>query len=134
MQRLAQTPPDTWPMTATYQGLYGRFHPCVGLELGNFYQSRSSGIVSQAMTDKDKGHFAILRAISPTAERKRYTAEDRDRFVEEIADTVVAPGVRFQDLWELTIKETAVMVNQEEGYCDSGRRRTQGHVCHGPGR
>jgi 2-polyprenyl-6-methoxyphenol hydroxylase-like FAD-dependent oxidoreductase len=42
-QQPAQTPSDTWPITATYQGLYGCFHFCHGFEPGTFYQSRGSG-------------------------------------------------------------------------------------------
>ncbi|KUI59521.1 3-hydroxybenzoate 6-hydroxylase 1 [Cytospora mali] len=118
LQQLAQTPPDTWPMTATYQGLYGCFHSCHGFEPGTFYQSRGSGIVLQMLVGADKGYFAILRPISPTTESKRYTSEDRDRLAEELADIMVGPGVRFQDIWCLTDKESAAMVNQEEGYCD----------------
>lgn len=117
-QKLAQTPPDTWPMTATYQGFYGCFHPCHGFEPGTFYQSRGSGIVSQVMVGADRGHFVVLRPITPTTESKRYTTEDRDHLVKELANIVVGPGVRFQDVWKLTDKETASMVNQEEGYCD----------------
>ncbi|KAI2464165.1 FAD/NAD(P)-binding domain-containing protein [Annulohypoxylon bovei var. microspora] len=117
-QKLAQAPPDTWPMTATYQGLYGCFHSCHGFEPGTFYQSRGSGIVSQIMVGADRGHFAILRPIPPTAAPKRYTTEDRDRLAKELSNISVGPGVRFQDMWELTVKETAAMVNQEEGYCD----------------
>ncbi|KAI3392837.1 hypothetical protein diail_5150 [Diaporthe ilicicola] len=117
-QKLAQTPPDTWPMTANYQGLYGCFHSSHGLEPGTFYQSRCGGIVSQTMAGEERGHFAVLRPISPTAESKRYTTEDRDRLAEEFANIMVGPGVRFQDIWRLTDKETAAMVNQEEGYCD----------------
>lgn len=117
-QQLARTPPDTWPMTATYQGLYGCFQPPHGLEPGTFYQSRGTGIVSHVMVRADKAHFIILRPLSPTAEPKRYTIEDRDRLAKELANTIVGPGVRFQDIWAVADKETAVMVNQEEGYCD----------------
>lgn len=118
MQHLAQTPPDTWPMTAHYNGLYGCFQSCDGFEPGTLYQSRGSGIVSQIIVGADRGHFAILRPISPTAEPKRYTTEDRDHLAKELANIMVAPSVRFQDIWELTAKDTAAMVNQEEGYCD----------------
>lgn len=119
MQRIAQTPPDIWPMTAAYQGLYGCFDSSCGLEPGTFYQSRGTGIVTQVMAKENRGYFAILRAISPTAEPKRYTTESRDCLAEELANIVVAPGVHFKDLWGLTVKDTAAMVNQEEGYCDS---------------
>ncbi|KAI1453935.1 FAD/NAD(P)-binding domain-containing protein [Annulohypoxylon moriforme] len=132
-QKLAQAPPDTWPMTATYQGLYGCFHSCRGFEPGTFYQSRGSGIVSQVMVGADRGHFAILRPILPTAEPKRYTTEDRDRLAKELSNILVAPGIRFQDIWELTDKETAAMVNQEEGYCDKwyhGRVALAGDAVH----
>ncbi|OTB00940.1 hypothetical protein M426DRAFT_26049 [Hypoxylon sp. CI-4A] len=118
MQRLAQTPPDTWPMTAAYQGLYGCFTSCAGLQKGTFYQSRDSGIILQAMVGEDKGHFSILRAIPPTVEPKRYTSEERDCLAEELANVAVAPDVRFKDIWDHTFKETVAMVNQEEGYCD----------------
>lgn len=117
-QQLAQTPPDAWPMTANYNGLYGCFQSCHGFEPGTFYQSRGSGIVSQIIVGADRGHFAILRPISPTTEPKRYTAEDRDHVAKELANIMVAPGFRFQQIWELTAKDTAAMVNQEEGYCD----------------
>lgn len=117
-QKLAQTPPDTWPMTANYHGLYGCFKPCHGFEPGTFYQSRSSAIVSQMIVGRDRGHFAILRPISPTTESKRYTTEDRDYLAKELASIMVAPGVSFRDIWERTDKDTAAMVNQEEGYCD----------------
>lgn len=117
-QKLAQTPPDMSPMTATYQGLFGSFHTCQGLEPGTFYQSRGTGIVTQMIVGADRGHFAVLRPTSPTSELRRYTTEERDRLAKELADIMVAPSVRFQDLWESTIKETAAMVNQEEGYCD----------------
>ncbi|PVH91228.1 FAD/NAD(P)-binding domain-containing protein [Periconia macrospinosa] len=119
MQRkLAQTPPDTSPMTATYQGLYGCFHSYSHFEPGTFYQSRGTGILSQLMVGEDSGHFAILRPIPPTAESKRYTKEDRNRLAEELASIMVGPNTRFQDIWEVTEKETAAMVDQEEGYCD----------------
>lgn len=117
-QQLAQTPPDTWPMTASYHGLYGCFQTCHGFEPGTLYQSRSSAIVSQIIVGRDRGHFAVLRPISPTTELKRYTTEDRDHLAKELASIMVAPGVSFQDMWELTDKNTAAMVNQEEGYCD----------------
>ena len=116
--QLAHTSIDTWPMTVTYQGLYGCFHPCHGLEPGTFYQSRDTGIVLHVMVGADRGHFIILRPISPTAESTRYTTEDRDRLATEVATIMVGPGVRFQDIWAVADKDTAVMVNQEEGYCD----------------
>ncbi|KAK7908918.1 hypothetical protein PG985_014796 [Apiospora marii] len=119
MQQLGQTPPDSWPMTATFQGLYGCFRPCHGYEPGTFYQSRGSGIASQIMIGEKKGHFAIVRPkFLPTAESTRYTPEDRDRLAEELAGIMVGPGVRFGDVWAATDKETAAMVDQEEGYCD----------------
>ncbi|KAI1441146.1 FAD/NAD(P)-binding domain-containing protein [Annulohypoxylon stygium] len=99
--------------------LYGCFDSSCGLEPGTFYQSRGTGIVTQVMAKENRGYFAILRAISPTAEPKRYTTESRDCLAEELANIVVAPGVHFKDLWGLTVKDTAAMVNQEEGYCDS---------------
>jgi 2-polyprenyl-6-methoxyphenol hydroxylase-like FAD-dependent oxidoreductase len=117
-QQLAQTPPDTWPMTAYFQGIYGCFRSYDGFEPGTLYQSRGTGIVSQIIVGADRGHFAILRPISPIAEPERYSIEDRDRLATELANVMVAPGVRFQDVWGLTDKETAAMVNQEEGYCD----------------
>lgn len=117
-QNLAQTPPDTWPMTAYYQGLYGCFRLRPGFEPGTLYQSRGSGIVSQTLVGTERGYFGILRPITPTTEPKRYTAEDRDRLAEELSNIMVAPGISFQDMWELTDKDTAAMVNQEEGYCD----------------
>lgn len=133
MKRLAQTPPDTWPMTAEYQGLYGRFHSNAGLNQGTFYQSRGSGIVVQLMVGEGRGHFAILRAIPPITEPKRYTSEDRDRLAEELADTMVAPGVHFKAIWELADKDTTAMVSQEEGYCDKwyhGRIALAGDAVH----
>ncbi|KAL1880759.1 hypothetical protein Daus18300_001373 [Diaporthe australafricana] len=117
-QQLVQTPPDTWPMTSYYQGLYGCFHSCHGFETGTFYQSRGSGIVSQIVAGADRGYFAVLRPIPPTTEPQRYSTEDRDRLAKELANILVAPGVHFQDVWEHTDKDTAAMVNQEEGYCD----------------
>ncbi|KAK8097764.1 uncharacterized protein PG998_013250 [Apiospora kogelbergensis] len=118
-QQLALTPPDAWPMTATYHGLYGFFHPFPGFEPGTFYQSRSTGLVSQIMVGVDRGHFAVLRpVVPPRAESKRYTTEDRDRFAAEQASIMVAPGVSFGDVWAATAKNTAAMVDQEEGYCD----------------
>lgn len=117
-QKLAQTPPDTWPMTATYQGLYGCFHSHPSFDPGTFYQSRGTGIVSQLMVDENKGHFAILRPILPSSESRRYTTEDRDRLAEELGSIMVGPNIRFQDVWEVTDKDTAAMVDQEEGYCD----------------
>lgn len=117
-QKLAQAPPDTWPMTASYEGLYGCFSSCPGFEAGTFYQSRGTGIVSQIIVGEDRGHFALLRPITPTTEPKRYTTEDRDRLAKELADIIVGPSVRFEDVWERTDKDTAAMVNQEEGYCD----------------
>ncbi|XXG96263.1 hypothetical protein Hte_002544 [Hypoxylon texense] len=118
MLRLARTPPDTCPMTAAYHGIYGRFDTCAGLRPGTLYQSRDSGTVSQLIVGEDRGHFAILRSIPPTTESKRYTTEDRDSFAEELTDNMIGPGVRFKAIWDLTVKETAAMVNQEEGYCD----------------
>ncbi|KAI0139054.1 hypothetical protein F4776DRAFT_49306 [Hypoxylon sp. NC0597] len=70
------------------------------------------------MVNEDNEHFAILRAMSPTAELKRYTTKERDSLAEELANVAVAPGVRFKVIWELAGKETTAMVNQEEGYCD----------------
>ena len=119
LQQLGQTPPDSWPMTATYQGLYGCFRPCLGYEPGTFYQSRGSGIVSQIMIGATRGHFALVRArSSPATESTRYTADDRDQLAEELTDIMVGPGVRFGDVWAATDKATAAMVDQEEGYCD----------------
>lgn len=118
MQKLAQTPPDAWPMTATYRGLYGCFRSCPGFEPGAFYQSRGSGIVSQFLVGADRAYFAILRPIAPTTQPSRLATEERDYLAEEVAHIMVAPGVSFRDVWEHTDKETSAMVNQEEGYCD----------------
>lgn len=132
-QKLAQTPPDTWPMTASYNGLFGCFKPIPGLEQGVFFQSRATGINSQMLVSVERGHFSVLRSIPPTTEPKRYTTEERDAFAKEIKDHFVAPGVRFEDLWEHTDKETAAMVNQEEGYVDKwyhGRVALVGDAVH----
>lgn len=117
-QKLARSLPDAWPMTATYQGLYGCFHSSIGLEPGTFYQSRGTGIVSQVTVGEDRGYFALLRPNTPAIQSRRYTTEDRDRLANELKDVFVAPGVCFGDMWEHTDKETSAMVNQEEGYCD----------------
>ncbi|KAI1759375.1 FAD/NAD(P)-binding domain-containing protein [Hypoxylon sp. FL1150] len=133
MQRLAQTPPDTYPMIAAYQGLYGRFRPYAGLQKGTFYQSRGSGIVLQTMAGEETGYFAFLRAIPPTAEPKRYTSEERDRVADELANIAAAPGVSFKDIWDRTFKETAALASQEEGYCDKwyrGRIALAGDAAH----
>lgn len=117
-QEVARSPPDAWPMTATYQGLYGCFHSFTGLEPGTFYQSRGTGILSQITVGTDRGYFAILRPNTPAIQSRRYTIEDKDRLAKELKDIFVAPGVCFGDMWEHTDKETSAMVNQEEGYCD----------------
>lgn len=117
-QQLAQAPPDTWPMTAYYQGIYGCFNLRPGFEPGTMYQSRGSGMVSLTLVAKDRGYFGILRPIPPTTEPQRYTEEDRDRLAKEVSNIIVVPGISFREVWELTDKDTAAMVNQEEGYCD----------------
>ncbi|KAK7937183.1 FAD/NAD(P)-binding domain-containing protein [Apiospora aurea] len=121
MQQLDQTPPDTWPMTATHHGLYGSFLPpaSLNLEVGTFYQSRGTGVVSQIMIGTDRAHFSIVRPNSaPTAESKQYSKEDGDRLAGDLASIMVAPRVRFQAVWEAAVKETVALVDQEEGYCD----------------
>ncbi|KAH9893858.1 FAD/NAD(P)-binding domain-containing protein [Xylariomycetidae sp. FL2044] len=120
MQRIAQMPPETWPMTASWNGLYGYFPPHSSLTPCTIYSSRTTGFVSQVLVGERGGHFAIVRAMSPTTESPRYTTEDRDRAAEEIADRVIAPGVSFKEIWDLAVQESAapVLASQEEGYCD----------------
>lgn len=132
-QKLAQTSPDTWPMTASYNGLFGCFKPVPGMEPGIFYQSRATGIVFQMFVGVERGHYAVLRSMPPTTEPKRYTTEERDAFAKEVGYHFVSPGFRFEDVWEHTDKETASMVNQEEGYCDKwyhGRVALAGDAAH----
>ncbi|KAH7308524.1 hypothetical protein B0I35DRAFT_515639 [Stachybotrys elegans] len=133
MQRLAQSPPDTWPITASYRGLYGQFPSIERMERGHFYQSRGHQVVSQFLNFGNVTHFAILQPIPPTTERRRYTTEERDQFAHEFEDIIIAPGVRFKEVWPILDKETARLVNQEEGYCDKwyhGRIALAGDAVH----
>ncbi|KAH7303545.1 hypothetical protein B0I35DRAFT_455160 [Stachybotrys elegans] len=118
MQRIAQSPPDTRPMLSTYRGLYGQLSSNAGLRPGTLYQSRAAGIVSQMMIGQNSGHFIVLRPVPNTAERRRYSEEERDDLAQELSEIMVAPGVPFKNIWQLTLKKTAVIVDQEEGYCD----------------
>lgn len=132
-QKLAQTPPDTWPMTASYHGLFGCFKPVPGMNPGVFYQSRGAGLILQAFCGVERGHYIVLRSIPPATETKRYTTEERDAFAKGAKHHFAAPGVRFEDIWKNTDKETAAMVNQEEGYCDKwyhGRVALVGDAVH----
>ncbi|RYO83335.1 hypothetical protein DL766_002687 [Monosporascus sp. MC13-8B] len=64
-------------------------------------------------------HFILYKHLSePTSSRVRYTREQMEEFASSFYDVSLAPGLKLKEVWALTDKESARLVNQEEGYAE----------------
>lgn len=100
-----------------FQGLYGKAPAMSGVKPGTFYETRSNGIATQVVGSEGTMLFSLIQTVdTSTPVPRKYTLEDREAMASRFAEVQVAPGVRFKDVWRIAERETATMVNQEEGY------------------
>lgn len=106
-------------MTATFYGIYGNAPAIDGFQDGMFYETRGSGRVIQLFCVGDRMFFGLLKTLErPTTERRSYNAEEMERIAAEFAEYFVSPTVKFKEVWAVTDKTTARLVNQEEGFTE----------------
>ncbi|KAH7029217.1 uncharacterized protein B0I36DRAFT_290692 [Microdochium trichocladiopsis] len=107
---------DATVMERRFAGIYGRVDNPVGIAPGFFYESREAGFLMQMSVGDDVLWYVLLRHQLPSPGRTRYTAEECDEFAKALAHLQIAPlGLTFGDIWARTDKETAVLVDQQQG-------------------
>ncbi|KAK7755450.1 hypothetical protein SLS62_002678 [Diatrype stigma] len=119
IQRLSNTSTGKHPMTATFYGIYGNAPAIDGCEVGMFYETRGPGRVIQLSCMGDRMFYALLKTLDrPTTEKRSYSAEEMEQVAVEFAEDFVTPTVKFKEVWAVTDKTTARLVNQEEGFAE----------------
>ncbi|KAI2622454.1 FAD/NAD(P)-binding domain-containing protein [Hypoxylon sp. NC1633] len=104
------------PMVATYHSVYAKAPNLQGIEAGIFYETRGTGASTQLVTSQDMLYFVLTKALpEPTTKRTRYTRDQMEEHAQSFFDTALAPGVKLQEVWTNVDKESARLVNQEEG-------------------
>lgn len=101
---------------------------------GPFYETRASSIATQIVGSEHTVFFSLIQNVDGSIPvLRKYTLDDREAMASRFAKVQVAPGVRFKDIWRIAERETANMVNQEEGYASKwhqGRLVIVGDAAH----
>ncbi|KAI0202112.1 FAD/NAD(P)-binding domain-containing protein [Astrocystis sublimbata] len=111
IQRLNNQIP-TSPMVPAFLSLFGQTCRI----RGDVAESHGPGTASQSIRLRESMYFTVLRRIrEPIPANKRFTNVDMDRFVEEMSDITVFPGIKLKEVWPQREQGSAVLLPQEEG-------------------
>ncbi|TGJ84561.1 hypothetical protein E0Z10_g4202 [Xylaria hypoxylon] len=110
----------TSPMVTTFMSLFGHTRGVrEDVALGDFAESHGPGIASQSTRLDDTMYFTILKRLDkPTSEKRKFTEGDVNKFVHEMSDMAIFPGVKLKEIWPLREQANAVLLHQEEGLAD----------------
>ncbi|GAW13355.1 hypothetical protein ANO14919_027380 [Xylariales sp. No.14919] len=126
IQRLGRDSPatsdlkPTSPMVTTFMSLFGHTRGTrKDIALGDFAEGHGPGIASQSTRLDDAIYFTVLKRLDkPTSEKRRFTSEEVDKFVREMSDMTIFPGVKLNEIWPLREEANATLLHQEEGLAD----------------
>ncbi|KAI0487121.1 hypothetical protein F4859DRAFT_327203 [Xylaria cf. heliscus] len=126
---------STSPMVAQFLSLFGHTRGIrEDIALGDFAESHGPGTVSQSTRLDDTMYFTVLKRLDEaTPDRKRFTGEDVDKFVEELSDLTIFPGIKLREIWPQREEANAVLLQQEEGLAEKWyheRIVLVGDACH----
>ncbi|KAI0530222.1 hypothetical protein GGR58DRAFT_494186 [Xylaria digitata] len=110
----------TSPMVTTYMSLFGHTRGVrEDIALGDFAESHGPGTASQSTRLDDAMYFTVLKRLDkPTSEKRKFTSEEVDKFVHEMSDVTIFPGIKLKEIWPLREQANAVLLHQEEGVAD----------------
>lgn len=105
-------------MASNFLGIFGRADISdLPIERAVFFESRGAGAVIQCLGTPEKLRFVTLKPLAETViGRKRYSRQEMEHYAASIANVAVCPGVTFKDVWARADKDSARMLNQEEGF------------------
>ncbi|KAI1411825.1 putative dehydrogenase [Hypoxylon sp. FL1857] len=107
---------DDYPMVAHFRGLFGRARVPEGLETGLFIESHGSGVVTQTSATKEFIYYSLVRALpTPTTEQRKYSDQELEEEARSASEINLLPGVKLKDIWAITERGDAALVNLEEG-------------------
>lgn len=109
------------PMVATYLSLFGHTRgDRSDVQFGDFAESHGHGTISQSIRLRDAMYFTVLKRLDePVSEqKKRFTSEELDKFVQDMPDLHIFPGVKLQEIWPMREQTNAILLHQEEGIAE----------------
>ncbi|KAI0836349.1 FAD/NAD(P)-binding domain-containing protein [Hypoxylon sp. FL0890] len=115
------SPPDNAPAeiltTSHFYSIYAEGPNKFGIESGVFFETRKTGMAIQLGTNTDMLRLIMYKKLpQPLTEQVQYTRQQMEEFAEEFFDMGAAPGVKLGDIWPDVYKDSARLVNQEEGF------------------
>ncbi|KAH7408325.1 hypothetical protein DE146DRAFT_370522 [Phaeosphaeria sp. MPI-PUGE-AT-0046c] len=105
-------------MASNFHGIFGWADISdLPIEREVFFESRGAGAVIQCLGTPNKLQFTTLKPLPGTmTRRQRYSRQEMDDYAASLADVRICPGVTFKDVWARADKDSARMLNQEEGF------------------
>ncbi|KAF3003261.1 hypothetical protein E8E14_002891 [Neopestalotiopsis sp. 37M] len=105
------------PYLGTFRMLFGNVPggALPDLPVGTNHEGASNGLSTQILTGSSQSWWAVYEQIpAPTHERKRYTEEDKQAFIEKHGDAFMAPGYTLKQVLEYNSGDVG-MISLEEG-------------------
>ncbi|ETS83691.1 hypothetical protein PFICI_05567 [Pestalotiopsis fici W106-1] len=105
------------PYLGTFRMLFGNVPggAIPDLPMGTNHEGASNGLSTQILTGTTQSWWAVYEQIpTPTHERKRYTEEDKQAFIEKYGDAYMAPGITLKQVLEYNSGDIG-MISLEEG-------------------
>lgn len=105
-------------MASNFHGIFGWANTAdLPIEKEVFFESRGTGAVIQCLGTPEKLRFVTLKPLPEAMTgRKRYSRQEMEGYAASLADVAVCPGITFKDVWARADKDSARMLNQEEGF------------------
>lgn len=105
-------------MASNFHGIFGWADISdLPIEREVFFESRGAGAVIQCLGTPDKLQFTTLKPLRETVTRRqRYSRQEMEDYAVSLADVKICPGIAFKDIWARADKDSARMLNQEEGF------------------
>jgi 2-polyprenyl-6-methoxyphenol hydroxylase-like FAD-dependent oxidoreductase len=114
----SQAGETTEHMASSFHGIFGWADISdLPIEREVFFESRGAGAVVQCLGTPNKLQFTTLKPLPGTVTRRqRYSRQEMEDYAASLAEVKICPGVTFKDVWARADKDSARMLNQEEGF------------------
>lgn len=114
----SQAGKTTEHMASNFCGIFGWADISdLPMEQEVFFESRGAGAAIQCLASPDKLRFVTLKPLSGTfTGQKRYSRQEMEDYAASLAEVRLCPGITFKDVWARADKDSARMLNQEEGF------------------